>query len=94
VLSLTNLSLLPLELLASGVIPVLNRGDNNLKVAQNDFIRYADPSPHALASALMQEMDRPDPHEHARRAAASVSGLSWDEPGREFVNILVEAMRG
>jgi O-antigen biosynthesis protein len=94
VLSLTNLSLLPLELLASGVIPVLNRGPNNDKVVQNPFIRYADPSPHALADALIEEMLRPDQHEHARRAAASVADMSWDEPGQEFVRLLVEAMRG
>jgi O-antigen biosynthesis protein len=94
VLSLTNLSLLPLELLSSGVIPVLNRGPNNDKVVQNPYIRYADPSPRALADALIEEMFRPDQHEHARKAAASVEHMSWDEPGRTFVNILVEAMRG
>jgi O-antigen biosynthesis protein len=94
VLSLTNMSLLPLELLSSGVIPVLNRGPNNDKVVQNEFIRYADPSPHALAEALMEEMARPDRGEYARRAAASVADLTWDKPGRDFANILVEAMRG
>ena len=45
VLSLTNMSLLPMELLASGVIPVLNRGENNDKVVQSEFIRYAEPAP-------------------------------------------------
>jgi hypothetical protein len=94
VLSLTNMSLLPLELLASGVIPVLNRGENNDKVVQSEFIRYADPSPHALAAALQEEMHRPDLAEHARKAAASVAPMTWDQPGREFVQILVEAMRG
>jgi hypothetical protein len=94
VLSLTNMSLLPLELLSSGVIPVLNRGPNNDKVVQNDFIRYADPSPHALASAVIEEMVRPDRADHARRAAASVADLTWDRPGRDFVDILVAAMRG
>lgn len=94
VLSLTNMSLLPLELLASGVIPVLNRGENNTKVVQNDFIRYADPSPHALAEALMEEMARPDLAERARRAAASVAPMTWEKPGRDFVNLVVEAMRG
>jgi len=94
VLSLTNMSLLPLELLASGVIPVLNRGPNNDKVVQNPFLRYADPSPRALADALIDEMLRPDHHEYARKAAASVTSMTWEEPGREFVDILVEAMRG
>ncbi|MGY1605496.1 rhamnosyltransferase WsaF family glycosyltransferase [Geodermatophilus sp. SYSU D00815] len=94
VLSLTNMSLLPLELLSSGVIPVLNHGENNTKVVQNEHIRYADPSPHALAAALAEEMTRPDLHEYARKASASVAGLSWDESGRQFVDIVVEAMRG
>jgi hypothetical protein len=93
VLSLTNMSLLPLELLASGVVPVVNRGPNNDKVVQSDFIRYADPSPHALATAMMEEMARPDLDDHARKAAASVAGMSWEQPGRQFVDALVEAMR-
>jgi glycosyltransferase involved in cell wall biosynthesis len=94
VLSLTNLSLLPLELLASGVIPVLNRGENNAKVAQNEFIRYAQPSPHALASAVLEELGRPDLPEYAAKAAVSVADLSWDRPGRDFVDVVVGAMRG
>lgn len=94
VLSLTNMSLLPLELLASGVIPVVNRGENNDKVVSNEFIRYADPSPHALAAALAEEMTRPDRADRARAAAASVADMSWERPGREFVDILVETMRG
>jgi hypothetical protein len=93
VLSLTNLSLLPLELLASGVIPVLNRGPNNDKVVQNPYIRYADASPRALADALVEEMLRPDHHEYARKAAESVTSMTWAEPGRQFVDILVDAMR-
>lgn len=94
VLSLTNMSLLPLELLASGVIPVLNRGPNNDKVVQNEFIRYADPSPHALAEAVLEELARPDLPDYARRAAASVVDMGWDRPGRAFVDIIEEAMRG
>ena len=66
VLSLTNMSLLPLELLSSGVIPVLNRGPNNDKVVQNPFIRYADPSPRALADALVEEMLPPGPRTSTR----------------------------
>lgn len=94
VLSLTNMSLLPLELLASGVIPVLNGGENNDKVVHNQFIRYAEPAPHALASAVLEELARPDLPGYAAKAAASVVDLSWDRPGREFVDIVVEAMRG
>jgi glycosyltransferase involved in cell wall biosynthesis len=94
VLSLTNMSLLPLELLASGVIPVLNRGPNNDKVVDNEFIRYADPSPHALATAVVEELARPDLSERSAKAAAGVLPMTWDRPGRQFVDIVVGAMRG
>ena len=39
-------------------------------------------------------MSRPDLPQYARKAAESVAPLTWDKPGREFVDILVEAMRG
>lgn len=94
VLSLTNMSLLPLELLASGVIPVVNTGDNNAMVSDNPFLRYCEPNPKALARTLLEVLDRPDQADHARRAAASVAGLSWDASGKQFVDILSEAMRG
>lgn len=94
VLSLTNMSLLPLELLASGVIPVINTGDNNSMVSDNPFLRYCEPTPKALARALIDVLDRPDQAAHAARAAQSVSGLSWDASGKQFVDILSEAMRG
>jgi glycosyltransferase involved in cell wall biosynthesis len=94
VLSLTNMSLLPLELLASGVIPVVNTGDNNSMVSDNPFLRYCEPTPKALARTLIDVLDRPDQADHARRAAESVAGLSWDASGKQFVDILSEAMRG
>jgi hypothetical protein len=43
VLSFTNMSLLPLELVAAGTIPVVNDADNNSMVTDNPFIEYADP---------------------------------------------------
>jgi hypothetical protein len=88
------MSLLPLELMASGVIPVLNEGPNNDKVVDSEFIRYAAPSPHALAEAVVAELARPDLTDRSANAAASVVPMTWDRPGRQFVDILVEAMRG
>lgn len=93
VLSLTNLSLLPLELLASGVIPVINAGENNSMVSDNPFLQYCDPTPKALARTLLEVLDRDDQANHARRAAQSVVGLSWEASGRQFVEIVNGAMR-
>jgi O-antigen biosynthesis protein len=94
VLSLTNMSLLPLELLASGVIPVLNAGENNSRVSSNPHLEYCEPTPKALARTLLEVLDRPDQAERARQAAESVAGLSWDRSGDQFVQIVTEAMRG
>jgi glycosyltransferase involved in cell wall biosynthesis len=80
VLSLTNVSLLPLELLAAGCIPVMNSGDNNTMVlGQNDYIAYSDPSPAALADALSALVKAPAATQQARAkaASASVKGRSW-----------------
>jgi glycosyltransferase involved in cell wall biosynthesis len=94
VISLTNMSLLPLELLSSGVIPVVNSGDNNTMVSSNTFIEFAAASPHALARRMIEIVDRSDAVQHAVRASASVGDFGWDASGRQFVSILEEAMRG
>jgi glycosyltransferase involved in cell wall biosynthesis len=90
VLSFTNMSLLPLELLAAGVIPVVNDGDNNRLVSDNPNISFAPASPSALARALLAAVDTADPV----AASASVAGADWDASGKRFVSVLEEALRG
>jgi glycosyltransferase involved in cell wall biosynthesis len=94
VMSLTNMSLLPLELLAAGVIPVVNDGPNNRLVSDNRFIAYAAPNPRALADALIEVVDRADAASYAERAAASVSSLGWEESGRQFLAAFERSIRG
>jgi len=94
VLSLTNMSLLPLELLAAGVVPVINTGENNTLVSSNPFLRYCPPAPRALARTLLDVLDNPDQAAHAARASHSVADLSWDHAGKQFMTFLTEAMRG
>jgi O-antigen biosynthesis protein len=87
------MSLMPLELLASGVIPVLNVGENNTRVSANPFLQYCEPTPKALARTLLEVLNRPDQADWARQAAASVAHLSWDRSGDQFLDILTRAMR-
>jgi O-antigen biosynthesis protein len=94
VLSLTNMSLLPLELLAAGVIPVVNDAPNNRLVSDNPFIEYTEPSPRALADRLIAIVDRADQVEHSRLAAASVESTSWDEAGAIFLGAITKAIHG
>jgi hypothetical protein len=94
VMSLSNLSLLPLELLSSGVIPVVNDGENNRLVSDNPFIEYTPPIPRALADRLISIVDRVDLAEHAAAASASVGPADWAASGRQFLAAFEEGMRG
>lgn len=94
VISLTNMSLLPLELLACGIIPVVTDGENNRKVSNNPFIRYAHPSPDALAQALHTIVSTKNLPDVARQASESVSKTTWDEAGKKFEAILTKELHG
>lgn len=93
VLSLTNCSLLPLELLSSGCIPVLNDAPNNRMVVDNDHVRYCPPSPHALARALGEVVTARDATAQAERAASSVGEQRWDTACAHVERVLMEVLR-
>lgn len=88
VISLTNMSLLPLELLATGTIPVVNAGPNNSKVSNNKYIHYTEPSPEALADALIEVITRPDLREYSEKASKTVPQGGWSEAKEKFIEIL------
>ena len=85
VLSLTNLSLLPLELMACGCAVVSNRGPNVQWLLHEDVAVLADATPEALTDAVCELL-----HDDARRAALSARAESlarsqtWDEVARQF----------
>ena len=80
-LSLTNVSLVPHEMLAAGCIPVVNDAEHNRIVLDNPFVHYARLTPHALAAALEAVRATEDFPSLARAAAASVRSASWDDAG-------------
>ena len=94
VLSLSNMSLLPLELLSAGVIPVVNDGENNRLVSDNPFIEYTPPIPRALADRLISIVDRTDLPQHALLASQSVEQSSWERSGEQFMTAFERGMRG
>jgi glycosyltransferase involved in cell wall biosynthesis len=88
VISLTNMSLLPLELLASGTIPVVNDGANNRLVSDSKFIAYAQSDPASLARKLGEVVGRHDLVDYSKRASASVEGNNWADSGQVFLEIV------
>jgi glycosyltransferase involved in cell wall biosynthesis len=94
VLSMTNMSLLPLELMAAGVIPVVNDGANNVQVSDNPYIEYSPASPRALADRLIAVVDRTDLPARAQAAADSLDDSGWTKSGAQFVSAFESVMRG
>jgi hypothetical protein len=94
VLSLSNMSLLPLELMSSGTAPVVNDAPNNRMVSDNSYIEYVPASPLAIAHRLAEVIDRPDAVERSIAMSESVRTLDWKDSGNQFVAALERAMRG
>lgn len=83
-LSATNVSLVPLEMLAAGCLPVVNDAEHNRVVLDNPHVVYTGATPFELAAALERLVMRPASagREAAAAAAASVKGASWADAGR------------
>ncbi|MES1169622.1 MAG: glycosyltransferase family 1 protein [Leifsonia sp.] len=94
VLSLTNMSLLPLELMASGAVPVVNDGPNNREVSDHPYIEWAAMSPPAIARKLVEVMQRPDAVDRSITMAESLVGQNWETSGKQFLAALEKGMRG
>ncbi len=92
VMSLTNMSLLPLELLSSGCLPVVNKGENNTLVSDNKFIEYSDSDPISLANTLSKAVKK-NSIDYAKKVSESAKGSSWDDSGKHFVSIIEKSTK-
>lgn len=94
VLSATNVSLVPHEMLGSGCIPVLNDAEHNRIVLDNEHVVYAPPTPFELANALSALVTRPagERAAAAAAAAASVSGTTWETAGDQLERAVREVV--
>jgi glycosyltransferase involved in cell wall biosynthesis len=79
-MSFTNLSLVPDEMLACGVIPVVGESAYSKASIDNPFLRWVSPTPLGLADALSEVVrgNAPDPAE----IAASIRTTPWDDAKR------------
>jgi len=79
VLSHTNLSLLPLELMACGCAVVSNSGPNVEWLLSEDVAQLAESTPSALADAILKLLrDEPLRSRKAEAALRFVEGTHWD----------------
>lgn len=89
VLSLTNVSLLPLELLVAGCVPVMNDGENNTMVlGDTPHIAYTEAYPVHLASELSKAVQRENINEYAQEMSDYYEGRSWDKSYQKVEEII------
>lgn len=92
VLSLTNVSLLPLELLVAGCVPVMNDGDNNTMVlGENKDIAYTEAYPVSLARKLCEAVEKTEKeiNKHAEEISENSKGVSWDKSYKKVEEIIL-----
>lgn len=82
-LSFTNISLIAYELLAAGVVPVVNDWRGSRADLDNPFVQWSRPTPSALADALVRAVDRDGVS--AQRVTQSVQNVTWGTAHRTVV---------
>lgn len=93
-LSLTNVSLVPWEMLASGCIPVVNDAEHNRIVLANPDVRYSALTTTALADALCSVVAEADHGRRAQSVAARVAGANWADAGEAVQSVLRRELCG
>jgi glycosyltransferase involved in cell wall biosynthesis len=94
VLSLTNISLLPLEVMASGVVPIVNDAENTRGLIHGDEVEYVSTKPSEMAERMIDVVDAPDQVGRSARIADAMKDASWQDAGATFVGNLRDAMSG
>jgi hypothetical protein len=94
VLSLTCMSLLPLEVMSCGVVPVVNDGENTRVTLRDDpRIEFVPMSPGLMAERLIAVVDRKDQVAYSKKLAQSAEGDSWAQAGKKVVSVFDKAIK-
>jgi glycosyltransferase involved in cell wall biosynthesis len=89
VLSNTNLSLLPLEIMASGSVVVCSRGENNTWLLSEENAIFVDYEPGEIASTLAYYLSRPEELDIIRRGGMEfAAATSWEIEGDKVRDII------
>tara|TARA_R110001583_G_scaffold195527_1_gene375375 strand:- start:13527 stop:14765 length:1239 start_codon:yes stop_codon:yes gene_type:complete len=95
VLSFTNLSLLPLELMASGVPVVSNRGPNVEWLLNDQVCQFSSSDTDSIASSIIELIDDDNKRTSLRAAGIKFAGeTSWDNEGLRFIQIYNSYLKG
>jgi hypothetical protein len=92
VLSLTNMSLLPLEMMAAGCSPIVNDGPQTNLVPYGEHIRYAAAQPSTLAKALHEAVNVASPAQQVEELAAYAEKFHWNDAFKKINDILIDEL--
>ena len=92
-LSFTNVTLVALEMLAAGCIPVVNDTTHIRLDLENAFVQHAASNPAALACALEKTVASQELASTSFAAATSVQATTWEEAGQTVDRILRDSLR-
>ncbi len=91
-MSFTNVSLVPAEMMACGMIPVIG----NLRCTRADLdsphARWTDPTPNAMADAISSVVEAAEPS--PADVAASIRTMSWESAQKVSVETIEEEVYG
>jgi hypothetical protein len=87
VMSFTNVSLVPAEMMACGAIPIIGSLRDIRADLDSNHARWTAPTPHALADELCSVVEKPEPT--PAEVAASIQATDW-EPARRVVVKAIE----
>lgn len=94
VISFTNMSILPLELLACGCIPVVNDSHHTRLVGYSDLIKFAKPNPVSIAETLSATVQLPDLPKFAKDCSLKAGEFDWDKSNSKIEQILIRDLKG
>lgn len=93
-MSFTNISLVAEEMLAAGTVPVVNDSVYARADMPHPRIRWAEPTPGAMADALCQLVENPDLTGQATAAAKDVRADNWGSARATVVSVIENEIYG
>jgi hypothetical protein len=91
VLSMTNISLVPWEMLAAGCVPVVNLLSGTRNDLDNEYVRYAEPTPEGIATSVLEAVDGAASLD-LDALSSSVASLSWDASIRSVASVVTREL--
>lgn len=91
IISCTNLSLLPLEIMACGCPVVINTGKNNEWLLNNDIALLTEPTVEDLSNALIEILENPGLRDKlSKNGQEFASSTSWEKEASRVIAYLKE----